>query len=176
MSTSKQETIAAQLRAYEADMGFRGYPRRSRFDRIVFGRNWIDRQITGERRSGRVEHIVVGARGKDRYLPSEFVNDPQFSVDVMLAPRGESIYGASLFNPTPGVYQVRAAITQHHAGTLFQGCQLKWLLPAGWSWADGHSTFTYAEFISNPLVITRLARYSSGTAGWKVVVVEWFRP
>lgn len=72
-------------------------------------------------------------------------------------------------------YQIRVRLTQHHAGKLFQGVALEWHKPVGWVWTDGHGDLTYHEFVSNPVVVLRIARYDSGEKGWRVIIKEWYR-
>lgn len=72
-------------------------------------------------------------------------------------------------------YQIQVRLTQHHAGQLFQGVALEWHKPAGWTWMDGKGDVTYHEFVSNPVVVLRIARYDSGEKGWRVITKEWYR-
>lgn len=170
---TRDEIIKEQLREFERQLARR--PTGTRFERLLIGGNIIDATSATAKQAGSVAKGAAKTKLVDRYLPSEFKPDPQFDVDVSLAPTTDDFYSPTLINPTAGTYQVRAAITQHHAGPLFQGCRLKWWLPTGWSWVDGNGTITIAETISNPIVITRLAHYSSGDDGWKVTVEEWYR-
>lgn len=172
--TTRDAVIRQQLQAFERQLS--GARRGSRFERQLIAGNLIDSTTRVDRQSTSLAKESSRLRLRDRYLPADFLKDPQYDVDVMLAERDDDIYSPTLVDPKAGVYQVRAEITQHHAGPAFQGCRLEWRLPAGWSFADGHGAITIAEAISNPIVITRLARYASGKAGWKVVVIEWFRP
>lgn len=171
--TSRDAAIKAQLDAFERHIG-RRKPNVSRFDRLIIERNLLDRTVKVEGQAIVLEAGIVKPRPKNSFMPGEFKEDPQYSITVMFAKKTEDIYGQALVKPAPGVYQVRAEVTQHHAGQLFQGFKLEWVLPTGWSFAGG-GAFTYHEFISNPTVATRLATYASGTKGWKVILREWYR-
>lgn len=169
---TQEELIRQQLREFERGMQ---YQRGSRFDRLTIAGNLIDATARTQQAAGRLATRASKTRPKDRYLPTEFRTDPQYTLHVSLAPKADNVYTEPLVDPVPGVYQVRLELEQTHDGPLFQGCQLEWQVPAGWSLADGNPTITYHEFISNPIVIDRLATYASGKKGWRVVILNWYR-
>jgi hypothetical protein len=84
--------------------------------------------------------------------------------------------GNPLVDPsTNAIYLIRVRITQHHIEPLMSGFVVKWTLPTGWRWADGHRALTTIEVVSNPLVIIRRcispAKLTAGTKGGFVASV-----
>lgn len=174
MSPTPQESLQQQLDEFEAAVR----QRLSRFERLLIAANLIDTTKGLKSTTQSTAQAVNLTPRKDRFVAGIGKEDPQYSVDVTYCPASgdDDIFTEPLVNPTAGSYLVRFAVTQHHAGLLFQGFELRARLPAGWSFADSHGEYTVHEFISNPTVIVRKASYSSGTKGFKGVVSHWYRP
>lgn len=146
----------------------------SRFERILIANNLIDSTNATSRQATSTARATTVTPARDRFVAGKQRENPQYTLDVEFSDDGE-VFSEPLVNPVAGqVYQIRARVTQHHSGNLFSGVHLRWRRPAGWTWTDGYDAHTYHETISNPLVITRKARYSSGLAGWRVVIEKWY--
>jgi hypothetical protein len=80
------------------------------------------------------------------------------AVDIAVMPAAGKMpsYSSTLTTDKPSTYYlVRAQITQHVGTPQIQGFMIAWSLPSGWYWADGLSTYSYEESVSNPLPVIR---------------------
>lgn len=173
----------SQLRAYERQT--KAPDRDPSFVRVTIGpTNIIDTTKRTSKAGTATAKATTKPDGKDRHVAAVQLTEPQYDIDVDLSSKSsasaktahEIIWTEPLVNPIPGTtFQVRASVTQHHAGEPFQGVKLDWRLPVGWAWADNKGQYTYHEFVSNPVRIQRLAKYLSGVEGWRVIIAEWYR-
>jgi hypothetical protein len=101
------------------------------------------------------------------------------------AETAESAWGRAWANPlvdpsTNALYLIRVRIDQLKIEPLMAGFTLKWTLPAGWLWADGHPATVSIEVVSNPLIIIRRvispATLKAGTKGGFVASVVKMYP
>lgn len=186
--------IAKAKRDFDAKAGKPVRPATS-FERIKLGQNnFIDSTGETARRLAKAAKKATKVAPKERHIAAAQRDEPQYSLELHFSSESDAevkelravTYTEPLINPdskddgtlktaSERTYQIRVRLMQHHAGRLFQGVKLVWMKPVGWEWTDGKGDTTYHEFVSNPLVILRIARYESGTKGWRVIIDEWYR-
>lgn len=173
MNSAQRASILRQIRQIRADLN-RIDTTVTRFERELNPGNILDRQKTTAKTAKKTSSAVVKAPKKDIKISGTVKRDPMYDLELEFSDEGDG-YSNPLVNPTAGEdYYIRCRIRQHQAEPLLQGFETEWRKPAGWTWVDGLSTRLFDEAISNPAVITRVARAPATQRGgkFKVVVVE----
>ena len=110
-----------------------------------------------------------------RRLAAKAVQAPQYDIEIEFSEDGET-FGNSIDIQSNHTYQCRLRLRQHMGEFNCSGFALDWRKTTNLSWADGYSTRTYEEALSNPLVIARKVRTktiaANTTAAVKVSVAE----
>ena len=175
MNEAQRKALLAQYRGMKSKLSaLEG--EMSRFARLLNANNIIDTQKTTATKTTKVSSAVTAKPKKDVKVPGKPVLNPMYDLEMEFSPDGSS-YANPLVNPTSGgSYYVRVRIRQHQSEVLIQGFSIKWYKPSGWSWVDGIGSTTTDETMSNPLVITRVAKAPSSNRGgsFRAVVIKKF--
>lgn len=133
----------------------------SRFPRQVWVGNWLDKLQVANRETRRVVRKTRELSWRERRAGyhGETKRGEMYQISVSFALENESVYS----EPLPSVegnrlYQIRMALAQYQAWPPIMGWNLQWNLPTGWVFTDALGSTTYDEFVSNPMVITRIIR------------------
>lgn len=151
-----------------------------------FGRELLTRSILNDiqKVSGLVRqlpNVWIGARSANRFVfaPTDVPEDPQFELEVQFSPDDGYTFDAPLVQPLPDrLFQIRLRFSQHVGERdMLRGTGIEWILPTGWTFADGLDAVLYDECVSNPMVVTRLIRSPAAVipAGFRLVVTSTYR-
>ena len=165
-------TIRTPKPIVETDRTYRS----SRFERQM----WVNNPLDGLQRASLSTRIIVKYQQRQSYRErvkgyhGVAKRGEMYQIGVSFALENEGVYS----EPLPAalgnrVYQVRMALAQYQAFPLVMGWGIEWLLPTGWAFADALGPITYEEFVSNPMVVTRMVRSPANPqpAGFQMVVV-----
>lgn len=166
-----------QLRAFDKNLAHpRGWTA-TRFPRTLIFNNLLDAAERERRRRLAASKATTKQKKKDRFVAANTEENPQYTVNVAFSLDGQ-YFSEPFVNPVADKkYQVKVTVTQHHGGKLFQGLGLQWVAGAGWIIKDDQPTTTYHEFISNPLVITRIYQSPhviAAQVGFRIHLIDWF--
>ena len=149
----------------------------SRFERLLTSSNVLALVERNRRNALRAKKRAKKKKNEIRRVAGRAVQDPQYDIEIEFSDDGKS-FANPLDVKSNTTYHCRMRLRQHQTNFNAIGFTLDWKHRGSLSWADGYSTRTYEEAISNPLVITRKVR--TGTVSInekldvKVVVVERF--
>lgn len=177
MNEAQRQTFMRRMRGFQTQAESIGvtFTQTTRFEREIYAANILD-QLKDANRT-----VVVMAQQSTDRTPivgtrpaGEVKRDPMYDLELEFSDDGNG-FGNPLVNPVPNEeYYVRCRIRQHQADPLLQGFKLTWYKPEGWAWVDGIGATTVEEAVSNPAIITRVARSPATDRGGKfrVVVIE----
>lgn len=149
----------------------------TRFERQLVPSNFLDRlQVLTSKTAAVARQAVMQNRLVPYGIYGSVVRaDPQYSIKFMFSTDSGDSFSESP-EITSGInYHVRLEISQLHED-LLAGFNIQWWLPTGWKFVDGLPASTWEEAISNPLIVTRVARSPANAvaAPFRAVILEEF--
>ena len=149
----------------------------TRFQKLLTSANVLNQIEKNRQDAQKAKRTAKKKREKFRRLAGKQKLDPQYDVEVEFSTDGEA-FSNPIDVKSNTTYQCRMRLRQHQGEFNAIGFILDWKKTSNLSWADGKGTRTYAETISNPLVIARLVRTgtiaANTTAHVKVVIADRF--
>lgn len=147
----------------------------SRFEHLLTHANVLAMVEKNRQNAQKAKKRAKKKRTVFRRLAAKAVQAPQYDIEIEFSEDGET-FGNSIDIKSNKVYQCRLRLRQHMGEFNCSGFALDWRKTSNLSWADGYSTRTYEEALSNPLVIARKVKTktiaANTTAAVKVSVAE----
>ncbi len=150
-------------------------PPATRFERQMLAGNWINDlaqiRLTTNRIVRTIRYVSSSERARGYHGLAK--RGDMYQIGVSFALENVGVYSEPLPSAEGNrLYQIRMALAQYQAFPLIMGWSLDWYLPEGWVWWDGLGTRTHEEFISNPMVVTRMVQSpgNPAPAGFQIVV------
>lgn len=134
-------------------------PSKTRMERLLVPNNWLDRlQRSSDATKVYLRRTRTTFHQRRLGYHGSVEKEPMYSGTIDFSTDDGESFGQLEEPEGNRIVLVRLQLAQHNVVPLVMGFQLKWNLPNGWVFTDGLDPWTYEQFNSNPMTVTRSTR------------------